>query len=97
MYAQTMANAKMVGTDGWLDTSSLDIRAGELQGYPYVAIVSLASKQAILRGRTRNTKSEAVESFIDAVLLTAEQWRRKIESQREQYIEASRTEEGEGG
>jgi hypothetical protein len=97
MYAQTMANSNMVGTDGQLDTASMDIRTGETHGYPHVVIVCVATKDAILRGRTCNTKSEAMESFADAVLLTVEQWGRKIESQRNQSIEVVSKDECEGG
>jgi hypothetical protein len=87
MYAQTKASSGAVGTTGPLVSDSLQIRDGKLNGKPYVAIVSIASKYVVLRGKTRDTKSEAMESFIDTVLLTSQQWKEKIEHQREQYNE----------
>jgi hypothetical protein len=85
MYAQTRAATGGAGTDGQIVSGSLHIRSGKLNGKPYVALVNMSSKDVVLRGQTRDTKSEAMESFIDTVLLTSEQWRKKIEYQREQY------------
>ncbi|KAH7083813.1 hypothetical protein FB567DRAFT_92406 [Paraphoma chrysanthemicola] len=86
MYAETKASTGAVGVNGQLDTISLDIRIGILDGKPYVAIVSLASRDVVLRGHTRETGTEAMESFIDAVLLTGQRFKEKIERQREKYM-----------
>ncbi|KAF1921548.1 hypothetical protein BDU57DRAFT_489411 [Ampelomyces quisqualis] len=85
MYAQTKAASGLVGTNGHLDSGSLEIRDGKLDGKPYVGIVSVASKDVVLRGPTRDTETGAMESFIDTVLLTSKQWQVKIESQRDEY------------
>jgi hypothetical protein len=85
MYAQTKASSGTAGIDGQLVSSSLEIRGGKLNGKPYVAIVSIVSKNVVLRGPTRDTKNEALESFIDKVLQTSVQWKETIELQRTQY------------
>jgi hypothetical protein len=85
MYAQTKASSGTAGIDGQLVSSSLEIRGGKLNGKPYVAIVSIVSKNVVLRGPTRDTKNEAMESFIDKVLQTSVQWKETIELQRAQY------------
>ncbi|KAF2825740.1 hypothetical protein CC86DRAFT_418258 [Ophiobolus disseminans] len=95
MYAQTMANKGLVGTDGELESASLEIRVGKLNGYPYVAIVSRASKLTVLRGQSRCTKNAAMESFIDTVLLLGKKFKKTVECQRDEYnlSEAERLEE----
>jgi hypothetical protein len=85
MYAQTKASSGTAGIDGQLVSSSLEIRGGKLNGKPYVAIVSIVSKNVVLRGPTRDTKNEALESFIDKVLQTSVQWKETIELQRAQH------------
>jgi hypothetical protein len=88
MYVQTWTTSGTAGTGVHIVTNSLEIRDGMLNDKPYVAITSFITKAVILRGPTRDTKSEAMESFIDKVLMTSKQWREKIESQRARYIEA---------
>jgi|TARA_R110002003_G_scaffold109_11_gene9197 hypothetical protein len=95
MFAQTKASTGAVGVDGQLDSATLDIRDGKLNGKPYVAIVSLASKDVVLRGQTRDTATEAMESFIDEVLLTAKRFKIKIERQREEFLQATEPTEQE--
>jgi hypothetical protein len=85
MYAQTKASSGTAGIYGQLVSSSLEIRGGKLNGKPYVAIVSILSKNVVLRGPTRDTKNEAMESFIDKVLRTSVQWKETIELQHAQY------------
>jgi hypothetical protein len=87
MYVQTWTTSGTAGTGVHIVTNSLEIRDGMLNDKPYVAITSFITKAVILRGPTRDTKSEAMESFIDKVLTTSKQWREKIESQRARYIE----------
>ncbi|KAH7067427.1 hypothetical protein BKA63DRAFT_607290 [Paraphoma chrysanthemicola] len=97
MYAEIKASTGAFGVSGQLDTINLDIRGGTLDGYPYVAIVSHASREVVLRGHTRETGTEAMESFIDAVLLTAQRFKEKIERQRKEYMtEIEQTEDQEG-
>jgi hypothetical protein len=85
MYAQTKASSETTGIDGQLVSSSLEIRGGKLDGKPYVAIASIVSKNVVLRGPTRDTKTEAMESFIDKVLRTSVRWKETIERQRTEY------------
>lgn len=87
MYAQTKAVSGKVGTNGYLDTDSLQIRDGKLNGKPYFGVVSILSNDVVLRGPTRDTETGAMESFIDMVLLISKQWQTKIESQRDEYKE----------
>jgi hypothetical protein len=88
MYVQTWTTSGTAGTGVHIVTNSLEIRDGMLNDKPYVAITSFITKAVILRGPTRDTKSEAMESFIDKVLTASKQWREKIKSQRARYIEA---------
>jgi len=90
IYAQQQASSKRVSTNGDLESARLEICGGKLNGYHYVAIVDKASKHALLRGRTRNTASEAMESFIDTVLLTGRRFKKTIERQRDEHNEAVR-------
>jgi hypothetical protein len=85
MYAQTKACSGVVGVNRQLDTRSLDICHGKLNDKIYVAIINHTSQDVILKGPSRDTETEAMESFIDAVLLTSHKWRIKIETQRDEH------------
>jgi hypothetical protein len=92
MYAQTKAASGKVSTDGYIDSRKLMINDGMLNDRPYVALMMLPSKDVVLRGPTRDTNTQAMESFIDTILLTGTQWRKKLEMQRDEY-NAAATEE----
>lgn len=89
MYAQTKAASGKCGTGGQIESRYLVINDGMLKDKPYVALMILPSKDVILRGPTRDTDTQAMESFIDTVLLTGTQWRKKLEMQRSEYNAAA--------
>lgn len=93
MYAQTKAASGRVGTGCETESRYLVINDGMLKDKPYVALMIMPSKEVILRGPTRDTDTQATESFIDTVLLTGTQWRKKLEMQRSEYNAAAAREE----
>ncbi|KAH7384136.1 hypothetical protein DE146DRAFT_681213 [Phaeosphaeria sp. MPI-PUGE-AT-0046c] len=93
MYAQTKAFSGAVGFNGQIESKDLVIGDGMLNEKPFVALMVSPSKNVILRGPTRDTDTQAMESFIDTVLLTGTQWRKKIETQRHEHNAAAVTNE----
>lgn len=93
MYAQTKAASGRIRTDGNIESRNLVIYDGMLNNKPYVALIILPSKDVILRGPTRDTNTQAMESFIDTILLTGTQWRKKLEMQRGECNAAAAKEE----
>jgi hypothetical protein len=71
IYAETRVLQGSAGTDGVLETSSLDISCGTIDARVFVGITANAGTQIILRGDCADTYAEAMEFFIDVVLDTS--------------------------
>lgn len=83
IYAQQKADDGDFGTNYQIDTASLEIRCGVKYDKPYVGIVSTAADTVLLRGDTRDTEAQAMECFIDTVLLLSADAKMKIEALRD--------------
>ncbi|KAH3974344.1 hypothetical protein HBI25_125170 [Parastagonospora nodorum] len=83
IYAEEKANRGEFGADHQIDTASLDIRCGHVDDKPYYAIATVPANALILRGATRNTKAQAMECFIDTVLLLSASAKKDFEALRD--------------
>jgi hypothetical protein len=86
MYAETKLSVGKIGQDGKLDTNSLEIGYGKLNEKHYAGILCRASDDVVLRGPTRDTKTAAMESFIDLVLLKSREWKAMVTIQRDDHL-----------
>lgn len=86
MYAQTKLSVGKIGKDGQLDTNSLEIGCGKLNDKFYAGILCRSSSDVVLRGPTRDTKTAAMESFIDLVLLKSREWKNIVTIQRNDHL-----------
>jgi hypothetical protein len=75
----------IVGAHHQLYTGSLDIHDGKIDEKPYIGIVSTTAKAVVIRGNTRDTDAQAMECFIDTVLLIGAQGKKNLEEQCDAY------------
>ena len=87
MYTHNQASQGLVGTDGVVDPSDLELRGGFLGSEHCFALTTNSGTEVVLRGAGGGSPTAALESFVDKVLVIGHSYVRQFTKDIEEYNE----------